>query len=82
MPIPGHIVDSSVNHPSLATFIPARAVPGAPVGSTVAIGMLMGDLEGGKLVVDLNGDDDDDDDDRLRADRGDERNSCFVRSSL
>ena len=96
MPIPGHMVDSSVNHPSLATFIPARAVPGAPVGSTVAIGTLMtGHLEGEELVaVDWNGgggggdgrsggDKDDDDDDSLGANRTDERSSsCFFGSSL
>ena len=86
MPIPGHIVDSSVNHPSFATFMPARAVPGAPVGSTVAIGTVSG-LKRKELGGDCNGGgvdgrSSDDGDDGLRDNRGDERGSCFFRSSL
>lgn len=66
--------------------MPARAVPGAPVGSTVAIGTVSG-LKRKELGGDCNGGgvdgrSSDDGDDGLRDNRGDERGSCFFRSSL
>jgi hypothetical protein len=75
--------------------MPARAVPGAPVGSTVAMSLEEVDLRReGELVIDWNGDggddfDDGDDAEDLReTSRGRERRSsccccccCFLRSS-